>query len=74
MKLEFLQAPQLEFLREGKYIQDDETPQQRFGEIVSRVREYESTYSPGLANRIEYMIDKNILSLQEFYNAFPQPL
>jgi ribonucleoside-diphosphate reductase alpha chain len=63
MKLEFLQPPQLEFLREGKYIQDDETPQQRFGEIVSRVREYESTYSPGLANRIEYMIDKNILSL-----------
>lgn len=63
MKLEFLQAPQLEFLREGKYIQDDETPQQRFKEIVDKVREYESDYSEGLADRIEYMLDKNILSL-----------
>jgi ribonucleoside-diphosphate reductase alpha chain len=63
MKLEFLQAPQLEFLREGKYIQDDETPQQRFKEIVSKVREYERLYSEGLADRIEYMLDKNILSL-----------
>lgn len=63
MKLEFLQAPQLEFLREGKYIQDDETPQQRFKEIVDKVREYEKDYSEGLAERIEYLIDKNILSL-----------
>lgn len=63
MTLDFLQAPQLEFLREGKYIQDDETPQQRFKEIVDKVREYENLYSDGLADRIEYMIDKNILSL-----------
>lgn len=63
MKLDFLQAPQIEFLREGLYIQSDETPQQRFQEIVEKVREYESMYSEGLANRIEYMIDKNILSL-----------
>ena len=63
MKLEFLQAPQIEFLREGKYIQDNETPQQRFREIVDKVREYEPMYSEGLADRIEYMIDKNILSL-----------
>lgn len=63
MKLEFLQAPQIEFLREGKYIQDNETPQQRFKEIVDKVREYEPIYSEGLAKRIEYMIDKNILSL-----------
>ena len=28
-----------------------------------KVREYESMYSEGLADRIEYMIDKNILSL-----------
>lgn len=63
MKLEFLGEAQIEFLREGKYIQDDETPQQRFKEIVEKVREYESLYSEGLADRIEYMIDKNILSL-----------
>jgi ribonucleoside-diphosphate reductase alpha chain len=63
MKLEFLKQPQLEFLREGKYIQDDETPQQRFQEVVDKVREYESTYSEGLADRIAYLLDKNILSL-----------
>ena len=63
MELKFLQAPQIEFLREGKYIQDNETPQQRFQEIVDKVREYEPMYSEGLADRIEYMIDKNILSL-----------
>ena len=63
MKLDFLKPPQLEFLREGKYIGDNETPQQRIGEIVEKVREYEKDYSEGLADRIEYMIDKNILSL-----------
>ena len=63
MELKFLQAPQIEFLREGKYIQDNETPQQRFQEIVDKVREYAPMYSEGLADRIEYMIDKNILSL-----------
>jgi ribonucleoside-diphosphate reductase alpha chain len=63
MKLDFLKTPQIEFLREGLYIQSDETPQQRFQEIVEKVREYENMYSEGLANRIEYMIDKNILSL-----------
>jgi ribonucleoside-diphosphate reductase alpha chain len=63
MKLDFLKTPQIEFLREGLYIQSNETPQQRFQEIVEKVREYENMYSEGLANRIEYMIDKNILSL-----------
>lgn len=63
MKLDFLKPQQMEFLREGKYIQDDETPQQRFKEIVDKIREYESDYSEGLADRIEYMLDKNILSL-----------
>ena len=63
MKLEFLKQPQLDFLREGRYIQPDETPQQRFQEIVDKVKEYESTYSDGLADRIAYMLDKNILSL-----------
>ena len=63
MKLDFLKPQQMEFLREGKYIQDDETPQQRFKEVVDKIREYESDYSEGLADRIEYMLDKNILSL-----------
>lgn len=63
MKLEFLGEAQIEFLREGKYIQDDETPQQRFEEIVGKVREYEMLYSEGLADRIKYMIYKNILNL-----------
>lgn len=63
MELKFLGEKQLEFLREGKYIKDDETPQERFGEIVEKVREYESQYSDGLADRIERLIDENILSL-----------
>jgi len=63
MKLDFLKDAQIEFLREGLYIQSNETPQQRFQEIVEKVREYENIYSEGLADRIEYMIDKNILSL-----------
>jgi ribonucleoside-diphosphate reductase alpha chain len=63
MKLEFLGEAQLEFLREGQYLKDGETAQQRFSEIVEKVREYESLYSDGLADRLEYMLDKNILSL-----------
>lgn len=63
MTLDFIGEAQLEFLREGKYIKENETPQQRFGEIIDKVREYESMYSEGLADRIKYMVDKNILSL-----------
>lgn len=63
MKLEFLRQPQIEFLREGQYIEDNETPLERFTDIVNKVREYESAYSEGLADRIAYMLDKNILSL-----------
>ena len=63
MKLDFLKEPQIQFLREGKYIQDDETPQDRFKEIIDKVREYEPMYSEGLADRMEYMVDKNIFSL-----------
>lgn len=63
MKLDFLKEEQIEFLREGYYIEPDETPQQRFTEIVERVKHYESMYSDGLADRIAYMLDKNILSL-----------
>ena len=63
MKLEFLEEAQIEFLREGQYIKNNETPHQRFKQIVEKVREYENLYSEGLADRIEYMIDKNIFSL-----------
>lgn len=63
MKLEFLKEPQLKFLREGQYIEKDETPQQRFQDIVDKIREYEHLYSEGLADRMEYMLDKNIFSL-----------
>lgn len=63
MKLEFLKQPQIDFLKEGQYIHEDETPQQRFQEVVERVRFYEARYSEGLADRIAYMLDKNILSL-----------
>ena len=41
MKLEFLKEEQIEFLREGKYILPGETPQDRFNEIIDRVRYYE---------------------------------
>lgn len=63
MKLEFLGNAQIEFLKEGGYIEKNETPQQRFEEIVNRVKFYEPKYSEGLAERIRYMLDKNILSL-----------
>ena len=63
MELKFLEEAQIEFLREGQYIKNDETPQQRFKQVVDKVREYESMYSEGLADRIEYMLDKNIFSL-----------
>jgi len=63
MKLEFLKEPQIEFLKEGGYIEKGETPQQRFKDVVERVRQYEDLYSKGLSDRISYMLDKNILSL-----------
>ncbi len=63
MELKFLEKPQVEFLREGGYIEENETPQERFEQIVNRVRYYEPMYSIGLADRIKYMLDSNILSL-----------
>lgn len=63
MELEFLKEAQLEFLKEGLYIREGETPQQRVKEIIERVRVYEGLYSEGLADRLAYMIDKNIYSL-----------
>ena len=62
MKAEFIKEEQIEFLRQGKYINDDETIQERFLEIVEKVREYEHLYSDGLADRVSYLLDKNILS------------
>lgn len=63
MKLNFLQQPQIDFLKEGKYIKEGETPEQRFSEIVERVRDYEKEYGEGLADRIKVLIEDNILSL-----------
>lgn len=63
MELKFLGEAQIEFLKEGQYILPNETPQQRFIEIVDKVREHEHMYSEGLSDRIAYMLDKNILSL-----------
>lgn len=63
MELNFLKAPQIEFLREGGYIGKEESPQERFQEVVDKIREYESMYSEGLADRVQYMLDNNILSL-----------
>ena len=63
MELKFLEEAQVEFLREGQYIKNNESPQQRFKQIVDKVREYEDMYSEGLGDRIAYMLDKNIFSL-----------
>lgn len=64
MNLEFLKEPQIEFLKEGHYLQEGETPQQRFGEIVDRIRYYEVLYKePGLADRMAEWLDKNYISL-----------
>lgn len=64
MKLDFIGEAQLEFLKEGQYIEKGETPEQRITEIVDRVREYEPMYKwEGLADLIQEMIEKNYLSL-----------
>jgi len=64
MKLDWIKEPQLEFLREGLYIEKNETPEIRVEEIVERVRSYEGQYKwPGLADIISEMIEKNYLSL-----------
>jgi len=63
MKLEFIKKEQLKFLKEGQYIKEGETPQERFEAIVDRIRDYEKDYSEGLADRMAYMLDKNIFSL-----------
>lgn len=63
MQLTFLKEPQIEFLRAGSYIEEGETPEQRFEEIIDRIRYYEPMYSEGLADRLKYIIGTNILSL-----------
>lgn len=64
MKLDFIKQVQLEFLKEGQYIESGETPEQRASEIVEKVREYETVYKwEGLADLINEMIQENYLSL-----------
>lgn len=53
---------QLEFLRNKKYLKEGETLQQRIDSIVSVVKKYENKYSEGLADRIKYLIENQILS------------
>lgn len=77
MKLEFLGEAQIEFLREGRYIHKDETPQQRYEDIVAKIREYEQMYQEdGLADRIREWLDKNYIHvstpvLASFGRKFP---
>lgn len=63
MKADFLKEPQLIFLREGNYLEGDETPEQRFDDILKVVQRYEHLYSDGLAHRLDYIFKKNIYSL-----------
>lgn len=64
MKLSFLGERQIEFLRDGHYIRSNETPQDRFNEIVNRIRDYEEEYlEPGLADRMKVWLDKNYINL-----------
>lgn len=63
MNLSFLKDEQIEFLREGKYILDNETPQQRFEEILNRIKHYEPQYSEGLTERLRVWFDANYISL-----------
>lgn len=63
MQLKFLKAPQITFLREGNYINSDESPEQRFEEIIDRIRDYEDRYGKGLADRMSEWIGQNYISL-----------
>lgn len=63
MKLDFLKGPQREFLSEGNY-HKGQTVEERFQDIVDRVRDYESLGFPaGLSNRIKHLLEENIFSL-----------
>lgn len=61
MNLQFLKEPQRIFLKEGNYLKE-QTPEERYCEIVEKIREYEHLYSDGLADRISILLEKNILS------------
>lgn len=64
MKLAWLKEPQIEFLREGGYIGENQTPQERYQEIVDRIRDYEVEYQEiGLADRMSEWLDKNYIHL-----------
>jgi ribonucleoside-diphosphate reductase alpha chain len=52
---------QLEFLNKKNYL-NGKTPEERILEIANVVREYESDYSEGLADRIKEYIKRKILS------------
>lgn len=63
MNLNFLKESQKEFLQEGNY-HIDQTIEERFEDIVNKVREYEEKgYPEGLSDRIQYLLENNILSL-----------
>lgn len=78
MKLSWLGKPQIEFLREGRYILENETPQERYKEIVERIRDYEEVYQEqGLADRMEVWLDGNYIHvstpvLANFGRKFPK--
>lgn len=63
MKLDFIKEPQLAFLREGNYLEGNETPRERVDSVLRVVSKYEKNYSVGLTSRLDYIISKNILSL-----------
>lgn len=64
MKLAWLKEPQIEFLKEGRYIKGNQSPQERYQEVVERVRDYEVEYQEvGLADRMAEWLDKNYIHL-----------
>ena len=55
---------QIEFLKNKQYLKGDETLQDRINTICNVIRGYEEKYkNEGLANRIKYYIEKQILCL-----------
>jgi len=63
MDLKFIQPEQEAFLRKKHYIRSNETVEDRYYEIVERVRYYESEgYPEGLADRVQRYLFEGILS------------
>src|SRR5690606_2666931 len=64
MQLNWLKEPQIEFLKEGRYIKGNQSPQERYQEVVERIRDYEEEYQDvGLADRMTEWLDKNYIHL-----------